>query len=84
MRWEKEGQLFCFPFNCIWSDTLTCIISSSQEKKDFLLLLFKNKISRESMRAFSSFHSKQCLHSKREDEKREQLFSSAGEGHFSF
>lgn len=61
---ERGGEPFCFPFNCRSPDTLTCIISISQ-KKDFLSLLFKNEISRESKRSFRPFHSKQCLHSKR-------------------
>lgn len=61
---KERGSPFCLPFNCILPDTLTCIISISQ-KKDFLSLLFKNEISRESQHSFSSFHSQQCLQSKR-------------------
>lgn len=46
VRREREGSLFCFLFNCVSPDTLTCIMSIRQ-KKDFLPLLFKNEISRE-------------------------------------
>lgn len=82
---KKRGEpFFCFPSNCISPDTLTCIISMSR-KKDFLPLLFKNKISRESKRSLELF-SLQTMFTLGEgpDEKHEQVFSSGGEGHFGF
>lgn len=81
---NEKGNLFCFPFNCISPDTLTYIISISQKKRIFSLSYLKMKF-QEKVSTPSALFMKNNVYTLRgEDEKQEQLFSSAREGHCSF
>lgn len=73
---REETFFFFFVFHLIVDRlTLWPVLLVSVRKRIFSPSYLKMKFQGESKRSFSSFHSKQCLHSKRgEDEKQEQRF----------
>lgn len=84
--WERGGKPFFFVFHLIVDRlTLWPVLLVSVRKRIFSPSYLKMKFQGESERSFSSFLSKQCLHSKRGKMKSKcDAFSSAGEGRCSF
>lgn len=82
---KREGKPF-FVFHLIVDRlTLWPVLLVSVRKRIFSPSYLKMKFQGESKGSFSSFHSKQCLHSKRGKMKsKSNAFSSAGEGRCSF